>query len=462
MLDAAEPEYVLLALLLLYIYSKMGRTRTSEIVCHSPLHWYHLLYTYLCYLLCSALHAYVVDIVVPSNNLDPEVVSNTTMREMISDNDTKSFAEWEKNASLAGWPVLRWWTLLSPVWVIATFLVCLYHIFRHGGRMRSVERSVGRRNLQWYMHDWTVRILLLPMVYGLMALHGVIYTLGAVCNVSEGGRFHSWHERREFFREMYEGCFYVGDIFESYALLIFGQVITEVIATKIQRSEVDGEALPRSNPELLTAVDLMDEVKELTTFGIKFFCWTCGLQALFQLICAGAGYYRIWEEIFGLEDPNGKHVGVVHTSSFQTKSVYFFSGAGFVSSFAAIGNIVKVETAFHRQLREFGPFWKFWGTKILVSIAYMQSTALYTVPPFSSWSGIRLKLLYGSVLCLECFLVSLLHLHAWSHDEHWYLSLSRSVGTDEEVGTETLTDDSDDAEDSKGCEQSNREVAHSE
>ena len=65
------------------------------------------------------------------------------------------------------------------------------------------------------------------------------------------------------------------------------------------------------------------------------------------------------------------------------------------------------------------PFAKFWGTKVLVSIAFIQSLVLY-LPPFNSWSPTKQNLFYASALSLECFIVALLHLASWGHTEHWY------------------------------------------
>jgi len=462
MLARATPEYVLVALFSLYLYSKIAKKCGERIRIVTHCHWFVCMYMYLCYLLAMALRCMLMDIVGFSNCLDPEIVDLHVRTVMKKENDSHSFEEWRKDASLVDYPLLRWWTLTSPIWVIATFLVCLYHISKHAGRMNSLERSTGTRGLRWIVHDRTIIILLLPMVYGLMSLHGVIYALGVVCNVREHKHFDNWKTRREYFEEMYDCAFYVGDIYESYALLVLGGVILEVLGTKIRRDlevEVKDEEASITSSEveqseqtaqhrraaqiLISTEDLMNEIKDLTTFGIKFFCWTCGLQALYQLVRVAAGYYRIWEPIFGLGGRTGVAPGLVHTPGVQSKCDYFFLGAGFVSSFAAIGNIMKVETAFHRQLHEFGPYWKFWGTKVLVSIAFVQSMAVYIIPPQSHWSDIRRKLFYGSVLCLECFLVSLLHLHAWAHDQSWYLSIGCGSPHGENSSCDSVTDDPD-------------------
>merc|ERR1712130_156515 len=131
------------------------------------------------------------------------------------------------------------------------------------------------------------------------------------------------------------------------------------------------------------------------------------------------GYYGIGEHWFGTGTLSSKP-GLLQTENAKVISHYCFYGAGFVASFAAIGNIVEIEHGFHMYLEEFGPVWKFVGTKILVSLAYFQLVLLSLLPPFCLWSITRQNLAYASLMCLECFLISILHLWAWSPKESWY------------------------------------------
>merc|ERR1712129_78876 len=101
---------------------------------------------------------------------------------------------------------------------------------------------------------------------------------------------------------------------------------------------------------------------------------------------------------------------------------YFFLGMGTIASSAAIGNVVTVEHTFEEFLNKFSPSPKFWSTKILVTIAFLQSLLLY-VPPLSYLSITEQSLFYASALTMECFVVSLLHLKAWQPEESWYSDL---------------------------------------
>ena len=99
---------------------------------------------------------------------------------------------------------------------------------------------------------------------------------------------------------------------------------------------------------------------------------------------------------------------------------------GAIASTAAIGNVVTVEFTFHPLLHDFRPSAKFWSTKILISIGFIQ-TLLLEIPPLSSFSITERDLFYASLLCLECFLVSLLHVIAWNPREPWLLELKQGL-----------------------------------
>merc|ERR1712139_693801 len=96
-------------------------------------------------------------------------------------------------------------------------------------------------------------------------------------------------------------------------------------------------------------------------------------------------------------------------------------GMGCVASTAAICNILQIERAFRVELKTFKPFWKFWGTKVLVSIAFLQSLLfMLPIPPFRGMSTVQANLMYSTLLCYECLLISLIHMYAWSAGEEWY------------------------------------------
>ena len=159
-------------------------------------------------------------------------------------------------------------------------------------------------------------------------------------------------------------------------------------------------------------------VQKLTMQGIWSFVTVCILESLYgimnpmiQLLLA---HMRLDQHKYIYPVLQAMEHG-------ETKVHYMFIGMGLVASSAAIGNIMQVEKVLHRELEEFRPFWKFWGTKVLVSFAFLQQILVrLPIPPFSTMSEAHAKLFYSTALCYECLLVSLLHLHAWNPHELWY------------------------------------------
>ena len=80
-------------------------------------------------------------------------------------------------------------------------------------------------------------------------------------------------------------------------------------------------------------------------------------------------------------------------------------GAGFIASFAAIGNIMIIEEYFEELLMEFTLSLKFWRTRTFVSLAVCQSILISLFPTPRGWSVIKSNLFYSFVLCLECLLI---------------------------------------------------------
>ena len=176
--------------------------------------------------------------------------------------------------------------------------------------------------------------------------------------------------------------------------------------------------------------NMQSSLGSLTIAGIDLFFYTCIIQAIYTISITSLGFYGIMGQMqsLGVSSKLIDHyfsLDPKHHSVFQSEYVretvhWFFLGAGCVASAAAIGNIVLVETVFHESFKQLNPSAKFWGIKILVTLAFMQSCVLLLLPPFSSWPAVRSNLLYASCLTLECFLLSLSHLWAWHHDEDWY------------------------------------------
>merc|ERR1712113_761405 len=96
--------------------------------------------------------------------------------------------------------------------------------------------------------------------------------------------------------------------------------------------------------------------------GTHAFILTCLLQALFYVA-------QIWMVSLELQT-----VEAFVKKTAQAK--FYFQGMGLIASSAAISNIILVEADFETFLHEYKPFLKFWGTKILVTMGFIQGIFL--------------------------------------------------------------------------------------
>merc|ERR1712070_982877 len=111
----------------------------------------------------------------------------------------------------------------------------------------------------------------------------------------------------------------------------------------------------------------------MTLSGVRLFNYTCVAHAIYVLTITEMRYHQAFPKYFS-NDP--RHLGYFQTPAVQSGSYFFFVGAGCVSSMAAISNIKEVEEIFHDVLHSFRPSGKFWATKILITIAFIQSVLL--------------------------------------------------------------------------------------
>lgn len=396
-----------------------------------PWFLYYVLWVYvlLFWAVVSCTVSAVLDVMIPSGWLQPDNVAEFVRRNMALDNDTNSTDEWQKEDSLEDYPYLRTVSMACPFFTIATYLVCLYHTALHLRQLSWWKRGKPHEEHTFETHDRTLRILILPLFYGVMSCQGVVRMWGiSVNNSADSHHFKSFGLRKQFLQDSYDASFWLGDLYESYALFTFGLIVLEYLSQRLRRGMLNAHDMIKTNtipkPDSFTEMSdsfrvLLGQTKGLTILGIKLFCATCAGQAIYGVSLNCAAYYHFKESIFG----TGCHTqqpGMLQTEKVRQMVHYLFYGAGFIASFAAIGNLVEVERGFRAHLHDFRPIWKFLGTKIIVTIAFLQSMALAACPPFCWWSYTRANLLYASLLCIECFLISILHLYAWSADESWF------------------------------------------
>lgn len=307
-----------------------------------------------------------------------------------------------------GWGLLRAFSLLSPAALALTFLVTVYNTCRH---VRQLARCGGGLNGNPGV-DSTLMIIALPMIACMMAYRSVSRMwmicanskVGSLWGVEDFQGRRTWLARLAVCQSYYTTNYMVSDVYESWALLHFANLALMVIAAE------------RRKRGLAESHRFYQSLTSLTNQGIYLFNLTCALEAAYYLLTTSAEAFFAGPAVLAF---------VIKVHSIREQVEYFFLGMGTIASSAAIGNVVTVEITFEELLEDFRPSAKFWSTKILVSIAFMQSLLLY-VPPLSYLSVTEKDLFYSSALCLECFGVSLLHLVAWVPGESWSPNASHS------------------------------------
>jgi hypothetical protein len=383
----------------------------------------------LAVLLLSAIQEMYSDVLSVTSWLDPDASEafakkvmdqNGEFSKLVADPDNATRMVtvgnlWDEEANLRDYQWLRWFSLSAPLWVIANFVVCVYHTSMHVKKVAEKKARGSNGLVDSPLHDQTIFILALPLVYGLMSFKSVIRCWQININHVGGNGvaiFTGYLDRKHFLEEMYEANFMVGDIYETLGLIAFGKIISTVLDNNIKRESASGNSSE-------TLHKLIVAMGQLTVAGVKLFCLSCLLNGLYTLTVTFFGYEmpNFMPSTFGMHVDN---LGTLQTPEMEDKVKNIFLGFGFAASFAAIGNIMTVEEDFHDFLHNFSPSAKFWGTKILVTLAFMQSLLLMVIPPFSSWRPTYVNLFYATVLCFECFIIALLHIKAWDADESWY------------------------------------------
>lgn len=409
---------------------------------HPALQWYTWFYLGMLYLAITAISGAYTEVLSPTSWLDAEEVKNYVYKYTLKAKTDE--ADWNANALKAVQNSgLQIWCMLCPLWVICTWCICVYHTYEHVMQIpacwnRSLKFDDERRT-PWY-HGKVMIILSLPTVYGLMAFKSVTRMWEVCINhviVSESHThatiFSSYLERKEFLQEMFHANFMVGDVMEAIALMTFGHLVMEVLHdAKNQEAEDNMRSSTASARQLghsgstMSAIGhlhshlnrsqarSMQALKDLTISGIKLFALACVLQAVYQLLITTMAFNfpEVMPSVFSFSEPKGK----LQTEDQKLYMETWFSGAGFFASFAAIGNVMIIEHGFEEQLHEFSPFLKFWGTKILVSLSYMQ----LIIFNFFGLTDIETNLMFASTICFECMLIAAFHFIGWKAESAWY------------------------------------------
>jgi len=413
-------------------------------------HHYGFMYTMLTILFILGCQSMYYDVMVPSNWLDNATTVEFVRGIMSTNNeldDGVTFAKWQAESTLNDFQGLKEFSMLCPLWVFLTLVVCVYHTHLHINKIRDnrTEGAKGRL-VDNPQHDQTITVLILPVVYGLMSFKSSCRMWQVMINHIpvpmahhdvHAVAFDGYEERKTFLLEMYDANFMVGDIYETIALVTFGHLVMGVLKKKIDKMKAifKQKTQHREDSEQLQEyiVRLNDAMKTLTVAGVKLFAMSCLLQGLYTLIITtfAFDFPSFKPELFSRDSSN---LGTFQKPDMKNMAHYFFLGAGFIASFAAIGNIMIIEEDFEELLEEFKPSFKFWGTKILVSLAFLQSILISVFLTPRGWSEIQSNLMYSSCLCLECLLIAIFHIKGWNADEEWYGDYELSDGLSQAEG----------------------------
>jgi len=311
--------------------------------------------------------------------------------------------------SLRNYPFIRWASILAPLPVFLTWLMCGWDTWKHA--------SVIWQDGSTKSHDLAIQIIALPMVYSLLSLSALVRMWRVMSNFFGEPSDENWDARRTQALEIYEANYMVADLYESWALHHFAVLAMQVLRRSFQSGGfmLERSTLDTTSPVYLawagTLKGLHKSVRSLTMQGIWSFVIVCAGQSIYGLAAP------VLEEAFKAQFPE-----FIQAMNHNKEKVrFFFLGMGCVASTAAICNILQIERAFHLELLHFKPFLKFWGTKILVSIAFLQSLLfMLPVPPFRYMSTVQANLTYSTLMCYECLLISIVHYYAWSAKEEWY------------------------------------------
>jgi len=304
--------------------------------------------------------------------------------------------------------------LSVPPVVVITYLACIALTISHVNKIR-LNQSV-------HMHDRVVQIVSLPAVYSVMALS----SMARMYHVVTVGIEDSARDTPEYKVSLQSSLnrsqtsFWVGDLYEAWALYQFGKLTLELLEASFARLGASRNADERNKANgLLVAFGAVDSL-----------AWV-GIMA-FLVVCIAHSGWSLWLLTFANTN---------NSSDALQQSESMFAAAGMLASGAAIWNIHTVESTFHQYLESYGPFSKFITVKIIVSFAFFQRGAIHvllavqdTLPGLASnllrhfpFIGAiinlppdQFEIFYACLLCFECLLVAVMHAWAWRANEKWY------------------------------------------
>jgi len=341
-------------------------------------------------------------------------------------------------------PIPSWFCYLSlgaPLAATATFVIGIAHTHVHANAIDKYSGGMLSKSVQ---RDRTIQVIALPSVYSIMSACCVLQLWALFSGHHASGLFFAdgkqldvgttYEERDGFALQRCTAFFAIADLYEAYALLQFVHLSLMEIDTSVRMAQSEGEPnIPRSlhmtegrekhgeacpwcnDNETESSEDeeqvrelpnddlshLLAALESLTMQGVLWFVFSAFLSSIYNLVAVHFAQHRdglklpLWLE--GCEK--------------------YLDGIGFITSSAAITNVVSVERSLHHFFADFRATPKFLSIKIMVSIAFIQSIALYLLS--DQLPASQRKLLYATLICYETLGLACLHLYAWPSDEPW-------------------------------------------
>lgn len=323
-------------------------------------------------------------------------------------------------------PWLKWWVLLAPGTCVVIYLLSATQTYQHVERIHE-DTAVLR-------HDRAVQIILLPAVYSVMGMSSITRMYSFIG--SHVGASWSKAELHDALSRS-ETCFWVGDLYEAWALFQFGKLTLEVIESGIMaqsKSPIAQAAAAANGLRISHKV-----VESLVWLGILSFL----------LVCVAEAGWSLWLLTFE------EHITAQHFDASMSQ----FTIAGFFASGAAIYNIYVVEESYHIYLATYYPRWKFLTVKVLVSFAFLQrgffrmlqNTGPMMPKDMRHWFNNvpvigdimnfppeQFELFYGALITSECLFVCMAHYLAWDAREEWYDAADVADLEDDDIETTPL------------------------
>lgn len=389
-----------------------------------------------------------------SELVNPETVNNTLVNawsngcaqndSFICNNHTYPYHNIQPYLDLQPQLLFRWFPLGAPIAMCGTFIVCTYSVMRHVKQFRKPENFEPAIMLARKERLRVVVILVLPLFFGSLCLSSLVemwqvmcfsFGAGEAVQEQQGWGLMQWIE---FEQDLYEENNALADVFESICLYVFGNLMVNqmfrqhVSSEMLEMKHVEGEkrverlkrissyaAWERASPlgDHLLPGDggqqggqkgINATAQDLALSGISSFLVSCSLT--FTYVALRVVY--IWF--------NAGDRGSLPDHTMNT----FTLGLGFATSCTAIGNILIMEKHFghSEEWAEFRANLKFWATKILVTLAFIQGALVQVLFWFMGLhkTDAHTNLFTSALMCYECFFISVLHLFAWPAEEGWY------------------------------------------